>query len=31
MPPLFPMANEGLKKLESSMKYLEDKYPFLKK
>jgi hypothetical protein len=31
MPPLFPMAKDGLKRLESSIHYLEDKYPFLKK
>jgi dihydrodipicolinate synthase/N-acetylneuraminate lyase len=31
IPPLFPMSKDGLIRLESSLHYLEDKYPFLKK
>jgi len=30
IPPLFSMTPNGRNKLESSLKYLEDKYPFLK-
>lgn len=30
VPPLFSMTPNGIIKLESSLKYLEDKYPFLK-